>query len=100
MVLAFFDSKGLIHNNYVPRGTMVSATYIVEALSNFMKIFKKKRPIMASGEWYLHWDNAPVHTAPIVTDWLVARRVQMLQHLWYCGIHRILPPPTSSYSPR
>jgi hypothetical protein len=80
MVLAFFDSKGLIYTNYVPRGTTVNATYIVEALGNFMKIFKKKRPIMAAGEWFLHGDNAPVHTAAIITDWLAARRIQMLQH--------------------
>jgi histone-lysine N-methyltransferase SETMAR len=80
MVLTFFDAKGLIYTYYVPRGTMVNATYIVEALGSFMKILKKKRPGMAAGEWFLHWDNAPVHTAATVTDWLVARRVTMLKH--------------------
>jgi hypothetical protein len=68
MVLAFFDSKGLIYTNYSARGTTVNAKYIVEALGNFMKIFKKKKPIMAAGDWFLHWDNAQVHTAAIVTD--------------------------------
>ncbi len=80
MVLAFFDAKGLIYTNYVPRGTTVNATYIVKALGSFMKILKKKRPGMAAGKWFLHWDNAPVHTAASVTDWLVARRVTMLKH--------------------
>ncbi len=61
----------------------MNATYIVEALGSFMKILKKKRPIMAAGEWFLHWDNVPVHTAAIVTDWLVTRRVQMLEHPLY-----------------
>ncbi len=37
-------------------------------LGNFMKIFKK-RPITAEGELIFHWDNAPVHTAAVVTDW-------------------------------
>jgi histone-lysine N-methyltransferase SETMAR len=83
MALAFFDSKGLIYTNYMPRGTIVNAKYIVEALSNFMKIFKKKRPIMAAADWFLHWDNAPVHTAAIVTDWLASRRFQLLEHLPY-----------------
>ncbi len=81
MVLAFFDNKGLIYTNYVPRGTTVNANYIVEALGNFMKILKKKRPIMAAGDWFLHWDNAPIQTTVIVTDWLVARRIQLLMHL-------------------
>ncbi len=30
LMLAFFDSKGLIYMNYVPRGTTVNAKYIVE----------------------------------------------------------------------
>jgi hypothetical protein len=46
MVLAFFDAKGLIYTNYVPRGTTVNARYIVEALGSFLKILKKKRPVM------------------------------------------------------
>ncbi len=50
MVLAFFDSKGPIYTNYMPRGTTVNAKYIMEALGNFTKIFKKKRPIMAAGD--------------------------------------------------
>jgi histone-lysine N-methyltransferase SETMAR len=61
----------------------VNATYIVEALSSFMKILKKKRPVMAAGEWFLHWDIAAVHTAAMVTDGLAARRVQMLEHPLY-----------------
>jgi histone-lysine N-methyltransferase SETMAR len=78
MVLAFFGSKGLIYTNYVPRGTMVNAKYIVEALGNFVKIFKK-RPIIAVVEWSA-LGHAPFHTANIVTDWLAARCIQLLQH--------------------
>ncbi len=33
MVLAFFNSKGLIYMNFVPRGRTVNATYIIEALT-------------------------------------------------------------------
>jgi histone-lysine N-methyltransferase SETMAR len=80
MVLAFFDAKGIIYTNYVPRGTTVNANYIVEALGKFMKVFGKKRPIMAEGQWFFHWDNAPVHTAAVVRDWLAARQVQMIDH--------------------
>ena len=80
MVLAFFDSKGLIYTNYVPRGTTVNAKYIVGALGRFLKIFRKKRPVMAQQEWFFHWDNAPVHTAAVVQDWIAARGVQMIRH--------------------
>jgi histone-lysine N-methyltransferase SETMAR len=67
----------------MPRGTTVNAKYIMKALGNFMKIFKKKRPIMAAGDWFLHWDNALVHTAAIAMDWLAAKRVQLLEHPLY-----------------
>ncbi len=54
MVLAFFNNKGLIYAKYVLRGTTVNARYIVEALGKFMKIFRKKRPVMATRKWMFH----------------------------------------------
>jgi hypothetical protein len=64
----------------MPKGTTVNTRYITEALGSFLNILKKKRPVMAAGEWFLHWDNAPVHTAATITDWLAARRVKMIEH--------------------
>ncbi len=46
MVLAFFDSKGLIYTNFVPRGR---TAYIIEALTLFLKALKVKRPTMTAG---------------------------------------------------
>ncbi len=83
MVLAFLDSKGLIYTNYVPRGTTVNANYIVEALGTFLKILRKKRPQMVTGDWLFHWDNAPVHTAAKVTDFMAARGIKLIEHLPY-----------------
>jgi hypothetical protein len=64
MVLAFFDSKGLIYTNFVPRGRTVNAAYIFEALTCFLKVFKVKRPTLTAGTWWFHRDNAPIHAAP------------------------------------
>ncbi len=83
MVLAFFDSKGLIYMNHMPRGTTVNAKYIGEALGKFLKVFKHKRPEMVAGDWWFHWDNAPVHTAAMVTDWMAARQFKVIEHLPY-----------------
>jgi hypothetical protein len=80
VLLTFFDSKGLIYTHIVPRGSTVNAAYIVKVLDVFMRHFKKKRPVMAEQPWFFHWDNAPVHTAAIVQDWL---QVQVLCHLPY-----------------
>jgi histone-lysine N-methyltransferase SETMAR len=80
MLLAFFDSKGLIYTHFVLRGSTVNAAYIVKVLDIFMRHFKKKRPVMAEQSWFFLWDNAPVYTAAIVQDWLVAHDVQVLRH--------------------
>jgi hypothetical protein len=63
MVLVFFDAKGVICTNYVPKGKTVNAEYIKKALARCLKVFKAKRPIMSSQDWFLHWDNIRVHTA-------------------------------------
>jgi len=80
MVLAFFDAKGLVDTNIVPKDTKVNGNYIVKVLSTFMKQLKKKRPAMAAGEWFFLRDNSPVHTAGAVRNWLAAREEQVLEH--------------------
>jgi histone-lysine N-methyltransferase SETMAR len=83
MVLAFFDFKGLIHTKYMLRGTMVNVKYIVDALGRFLKVFKQKRPDMVAGAWWFHWDNAPVYTAAMVTDWMAATEFKVFERLPY-----------------
>ena len=80
MVLAFFDNKGLIYTNYVPRGTSVNSAYIIKAMTTFLKHFRKKRPEMSAGEWFFHWDNAPVHTAMDVQEFLAGKGVKLIEH--------------------
>jgi histone-lysine N-methyltransferase SETMAR len=83
MILAFFDSRGLIYTHIVPRGGKVNGDYIVKALDIFLKNLKQKRPIMVEQEWWFHWDNAPVHTAAAVKNWFAAHGVQRLEHSPY-----------------
>ena len=58
----------------------MTADYIIEALTTFLKVFKKKRPEMSRGEWFFHWDNAPVHKALKVRDFLVTKDIKMIEH--------------------
>jgi histone-lysine N-methyltransferase SETMAR len=80
MVLVFFDAKGVIYTNYVPKGETVNALYIRNAVARFLKGFKEKRPIMSSQDWWLHWDNATVHTPTSVMDFLAAKGVKTIPH--------------------
>jgi hypothetical protein len=54
MVLAFFDNKGMVYTNYVPRGETVNADYVIKALRTFLKVLKEKRPELRAGDWYFH----------------------------------------------
>ncbi len=39
--------------------------------------------MMIAGIWWFHWDNAPIHTGRVVTNWMAARRFQIIKHLPY-----------------
>ncbi len=86
MVLMFFDANGVIYTNYVPKGETVNAEYIKKSVARFLKIFRKKRPVMSSQEWFLHWDNAQVHTAATVQDYLAVKGIKTIRHRPYSPI--------------
>ena len=49
IVLAFFDNKGPIYTNFVPRETTFNNNNIAGALGKFINIFNKERLKMAVG---------------------------------------------------
>jgi hypothetical protein len=59
MVLAFFDSRGMVYTNYVPRGDSVNGNFIAGALRTFLKHLKKKMPETVEEEWFLHCVTMP-----------------------------------------
>jgi hypothetical protein len=42
MALVFFDAKGVIYTNFVPKSKTVNTTYIRTALTRFLKVFRQK----------------------------------------------------------
>jgi hypothetical protein len=54
MVLAFFDSKGMVYTGNVQRGTKVNADYIVGVLSELLKALHQKYHDLVPVEEYLH----------------------------------------------
>jgi hypothetical protein len=66
--------------NFMPRGRTVTAAYIIVALTSFLRVLKEKRLMMTAGDWWFHWDNMPVHTTAVVTNWMTARWFQIMEH--------------------
>ena len=53
----------------------------VEALREFRKRFRRKRPaLFKSGHWHFHQDNTPVHNSILVTDYLTKMGIKTVPH--------------------
>jgi hypothetical protein len=79
VVLIFFDTQGVIYTNFVPKGETTNISYIHPYCPvQIPQCFQTERPIMSSQEWFLLWDNAPVHTATSVADFLAVTGMKMV----------------------
>jgi len=64
MLICFFDIKRLVHFEFVPQGQTVNQLFYLEVLKGLRDSVRRKRSeLWLSGEWLLHHDSAPVHTA-------------------------------------
>ena len=76
LLTIFFNSKGIVHHKFAPPGQRVNKEYYHDVLRRLRDAIRRKRPEMhASGEWKLHHDNAPAHTAHLVPQFLAKHGV-------------------------
>ena len=62
--LDFFYANGIVHKESVPPGRTVNQQFYLKVLKRLNHSVRKKRPEMwSTGDWFLHHDNAPAHTA-------------------------------------
>ncbi|GBO29466.1 Mariner Mos1 transposase [Araneus ventricosus] len=81
LLIAFFDSKGLIHHEFVPAGTTVNAESYEGVLKRLLQRIRRVRPqLYQSGQWKLLHNNARPHTAIRVRQFLATRKVTVLEH--------------------
>jgi hypothetical protein len=60
MLIVFFDTKGVVHHEFVPEGQTVTGAFYVEMLKRLKGRVNRVRPGIAAN-WKLHHDNAPSH---------------------------------------
>lgn len=95
MLVAFFDSRGLIHQEFVPQGKTVTAAFYCEVMDRLLKRICRDRPeLYQSGECFLLHDNAPAHSSLIVTRFLAQKSITVITR----PTHRIWPQQISSSS--
>jgi len=84
IVAEFFDSRGIVHYEFVPTGQTVNQVYYLEVLENLRKKVRRKRPeIFTNNSWILHHDNATAHTALSVREFLATKQITVLEHPAY-----------------
>ena len=79
MATIFWDSDGIILNDYLQKGKTITGEYYASLLDRFDAILKKKRPHLAKKVLF-HHDNAPAHTSVIATAKLFDLRYEILSH--------------------
>jgi len=66
MLLAFFDSEGIVHHEYAPDRQTINKEFYVEFLRRLRESFRRKRPEKwRDGDWILHHDIAPASCAAV-----------------------------------
>jgi len=84
MLICFFGIKGLVHFEFVSQGETVNQRFYLEVLKRLHDAVRRKRPeLWRSGEWLLHHDNAPAHTALNVRQFLTKNGMTTASLVYY-----------------
>jgi hypothetical protein len=76
MLIVFFDSQGIIYKEFVPPESTVDAEFHKYVLNRFCKRIARVRPVLwKDRSFFLLHDNAPAHTAAIITQFLAKKIV-------------------------
>jgi len=80
MLLAFFDSEGIVHHEYTPDGQTIKKEFYVEVLwCLYESVRQQWLEKWWDGNWILHHDNVPAHTSHLVQQFLVKHGTAQLQ---------------------
>ena len=84
MLICFFDQKGIVHNEIVPRGQTVNAAFYAEVLKSLRENVRRKRTDQwRNNTWLLHHDNAPAHAALLTWRFLTDSNMTVVPHTPY-----------------
>ena len=82
--VGFCDCHGIVHHKFAPEGQTVNTAFYVEVLKHLRDRVHPMRPEFWEGRrWILHHDNAPVHSALIVCEFLACNSITVLKHSPY-----------------
>ena len=77
-LIVFFDIDGVVHHEFVPPGQTVNGHFYVQVLQRLCVVVRRKRREKWQGEWFLHHDNAPIHTSFVVQQFLAEESILVI----------------------
>ena len=81
MLVVFFDWKGIVHHEFLPRGQMVNKQLYQEFLAHLRDAVRRKRPELWENQtWMLHHDNAPAHASLLIRSYLAKHQTPVVPH--------------------
>ena len=81
MLIVFFDVRGIVHHEFVPRDRTVNSDFYCDVLRRLKQAVRRKRPdLWKNRSWRLHHDNAPAHTSFRTTEFLTKSNVALVPH--------------------
>jgi hypothetical protein len=86
VLITFFDIKGTVHFEFIPRGLTVSQAYYVEILKLLPETLRRKKPEIWPNDWILHRDSAPAHKTLSAKDFLVQKTITVMEHTLFLDL--------------
>ncbi|UYV78806.1 hypothetical protein LAZ67_16002852 [Cordylochernes scorpioides] len=81
MLITFFDSRGIIHKEFVPARQTITGEYYLNVLKRLIARIRRIRPEYRNEDsWCLLHDNAPSHSSLIVRRFLAKNNICVLNH--------------------
>jgi len=81
LLVVFFDWKGIVHHEFVPRGQTVNKQLYQEILAHLRDAVCRKRPELWENQtWMLHHDNAPAHVLLLIRSYLAKHQTSIVPH--------------------
>jgi len=81
MLVLFFDWKGIVHHEFVPRGQMVNKQFYQGVLARLRDAVHRKRPeLWENKTWMLHHDNKPAHASLLIRSYLAEHQTSVVPH--------------------
>ena len=81
LLVVFFDWKGIVHHEFVPRGQMVNQQLYQDVLARLGDAVRRKRPELWENQtWMLHHDNVPGHASLLIRIYLTKHQTSVVPH--------------------